>query len=181
MANRSTREHLAGPRGINLKEGIRIERPVEDVFDFWRDLPNLPRFMSYVDRIDLRGDGVSHWVIKGPAGVTLEWDARLINEQRPHLLAWESIGDPDVFSAGSVKFTPLSVDATDVEVRLQYDPPAGKLGAGLAAITGNAPSGVLRDDLRRLKQLLESDGRRAGAEPAERLSSESMSKHLMNR
>lgn len=157
MANRATREHLSGAGGINISEGIRIERPAEDIFDFWRDLPNLPRFMSYVDRVDLRGDGVSHWVIKGPAGVTLEWDARIINEQRPHLLAWESIGNPDVFSAGSVKFTPMGADSTEVEVRLQYDPPAGKVGAGLAAITGNAPASVLRDDLRRLKQLLESD------------------------
>jgi uncharacterized membrane protein len=158
MANRSTKEHLGGSHGINISEGIRIERAAEDIFDFWRDLPNLPRFMSYVDRIDLRGDGISHWVIKGPAGVTLEWDARLINEQRPRLIAWESIGDPDVVSAGSVKFTALGSETTDVEVRLQYDPPAGKLGAGLAALTGHSPSSVLRDDLRRLKQLLESDG-----------------------
>ena len=165
MANRSTREHLSGSHGINVEEGIRIERPAEDVFDFWRDLANLPRFMSYVDHIDQRGDGTSHWVIKAPAGITLEWDARMINEQRPRLIAWESIGDPDVFSAGSVKFTALGAEATDVEVRLQYEPPAGKLGAGLAALSGHSPSGVLRNDLRRLKQLLESDSWRSGSRP----------------
>jgi len=162
-----TQERLSGSKGVLVCEGVRIERAAEDIFDFWRDLPNLPRFMAYVDRIDLLGDGKSHWVIKGPAGVTLEWNAQIINEQRPRLLAWESIGTSDVVSAGSVKFTPLGVDATDVEVRLQYDPPAGKIGAALAAIVGAAPSKVLRDDLHRLKQLLESDGWRAGVDTAE--------------
>lgn len=160
----STKERLSGPRGVNVTEGVRIDRPVEDVFDFWRDLPNLPRFMEYVDRVDLRGNGVSHWVIKGPSGITLEWDAHIINEQRPRLLAWESIGTPDVVSAGSVKFTSLGADATDVEVRLQYDPPAGKVGAGLAAVAGLSPAKVLREDLHRLKQLLESDSWRQGVD-----------------
>ena len=158
----ATKERLSGSRGIKISEGVRIERPAEDVFDFWRDLPNLPRFMAYVDRIDLLGDGMSHWVIKGPGGAKLEWDARIINEQRPRLLAWESIGAADVASAGSVKFTALSADATHVEVRLQYDPPAGKIGAGMATIVGLSPAKVLREDLHRLKQLLESDGWRAG-------------------
>ena len=163
----ATKERLSGSHGVNISEGIRIERAVEDVFDFWRDLPNLPRFMEYVDRIDLRGNGRSHWTIKGPGGVTLEWDAQIINEQRPHLLAWESVGTPDVVSAGSAKFTPLSADATDVEVRLQYDPPAGKVGAGMAAIVGLSPAKVLRDDLHRLKQLLESDSWRQGVDVAQ--------------
>ena len=165
-ATTETQERLSGSKGVRLCEGIRIERPAEDVFDFWRDLPNLPRFMQYVEHIDLLGDGKSHWAVKGPGGVKLEWDAQIINEQRPRLLAWESIGASDVVSAGSVKFTPLGPDATDLEVRLQYDPPAGKVGAALAAIVGAAPSKVLRDDLNRLKQLLESDGWRTGVDTA---------------
>jgi uncharacterized membrane protein len=162
----STKQRLSGSRGIRVSEGIQIERAIEDVFDFWRDLPNLPRFMEYVHRVDLRGDGLSHWVIKA-GGVTLEWDARIINEQRPRLLAWESIGKPDVVSAGSVKFTPLGADSTDVEVRLQYDPPAGKAGAGLAAIVGLSPASALREDLARLKRLLESDHWRSGIDTTE--------------
>ena len=154
-----------------MSEGIRVERPAEDVFDFWRELSNLPRFMTYVERVDQRTDGISHWVIKGPGGVTLEWDARVINEERPTLLAWESIGSPDVASAGSVKFTSLGPESTDVEVTLQYDPPAGKVGAGMAAIVGLSPEKILREDLLRLKQLLESDewrtGTRAGTDAAQ--------------
>ena len=163
----ATKERLSESRGVKISEGIRIERPVEDVFDFWRDLPNLPRFMAYVDHINLRGDGMSHWVIKGPGGIKLEWDAKIINEQRPRLLAWESVGSPDVVSAGSVKFTPLGANATDVEVKLQYDPPAGKVGAGMAAIVGLSPAKVLREDLHRLKQLLESDSWRVGVDAAQ--------------
>jgi len=158
----TTKERLSGSRGVRVSEGIRIERYIEDVFDFWHHVPNLPRFMAYVDRVDPHRDGVSHWVIKGPGGITLEWDARIITDQRPRLLAWESIGAPDVASAGSVKFTPLGADATDVEVRLQYDPPAGKFGAAMAAIIGLSAAKVLREDLQCLKQLLEPDHRHIG-------------------
>ena len=168
--NQSTKERLAGSGGVRMSEGIRIERPVEDVFDFWRNLSNLPRFMTYVDRIDVinRGvDGQSHWVVKGPGGITLEWDAQIINEHRPSLIAWKSIGSADVASAGSVKFTPLGAESTDVEVTLQYDPPAGKVGAGMAAVVGLSPEKVLREDLVRLKQLLESSDWRIGTDAAQ--------------
>ena len=165
MAHALTQTHPSrAHHGLRIAEGIRIDRAVEDVFDFWRDVTNLPRFMAYVDSVESHGDGTSHWVIKGPGGVTLEWDAHLVNEQRPRLIAWESVGSPDVFSAGSVKFTPLSADATDVEVRVQYDPPTIKAGAELAAIMGLSPAAVLREDLRRLKQLLESVEWHAGVD-----------------
>jgi uncharacterized membrane protein len=159
MHTSETKERLSGPGGVNLTERVRIARSVEDVFDFWRDLQNLPRFMTYLDRVETHNDGTSHWVVKGPAGVTLEWDAKIINEQRPYLLAWQSIEGSDVVTAGSVKFEPVGSDATEIEVRLQYDPPAHKIGAAAAALVGAAPSSVVRDDLRRLKQLLELGGR----------------------
>jgi uncharacterized membrane protein len=150
---------LAGPRGIRLAESVRIHRPPHDVYDFWRNLTNVPRFMSHIERVDLRSPTRSHWVARGPAGVTVEWDADVINERRPDLIGWQSIGKADLLSAGSVRFVELADGGTQLDVVLQYDPPAGRVGAGIAGLLGLSPAAVLREDLRRLKVMLEGEGR----------------------
>jgi uncharacterized membrane protein len=153
----SSREALAGRRGLRLSEGIRINRPPAEVYDFWRGLQNLPRFMSKIERVDVINERRSHWVMLGPAGATVEWDADIINDQRPDVIAWRSVGDADMASAGSVRFTSMADGGTQVDVLLQYNPPAGKAGAVLATLFGMSPDEVLREDLRHLKTLLESE------------------------
>lgn len=153
---RDTRRALSGSRGIRLEGAITIHRPAEDVFDFWRDLRNLPLFVSHLEFISLIDDHRSHWVMSGPAGLIVEWDAEIINERRPELIAWRSVGDSDVVSAGSVAFRRLPGHSTQVRVLLQYDPPAGRLGAAFASLAGAAPESMMREDLRRLKEWLEA-------------------------
>jgi uncharacterized membrane protein len=153
-----TRHALAGPRGINLRESIRLECPVDDVYRFWVRLENLPTFMENLASVtDLGGDR-SHWVAKGPGGVLVEWDAEIINNIQNKVLAWKSLPGGDVVSAGSVTFEPARGDdrATQLTVTLQYAPPAGKLGALVASAFGSEPAQTIREDLRRLKQLLEA-------------------------
>jgi len=151
-----TRRALAGPRGLRLEETVTIARPVEEVYAFWRDLRNLPRFLRHLDRVTVLDDSRSHWVLRGPGGVRLEWDAEVINLIPFELIGWKSLAGADVASAGSVRFRALDDQSTEVRVLLQYDPPAGKLGASLAWLAGQAPSMMLREDLCRLKQWLES-------------------------
>jgi len=153
---RDTKRALSGSRGIRLEGAITIHRPAEEVFDFWRDLRNLPLFVSHLEFISLIDDYRSHWVIGGPAGLIIEWDAEIINERRPDLIAWRSVGDSDVVSAGSVTFRRLPGHSTEVRVLLQYAPPAGRLGAAFASLAGAAPESMMREDLRRLKEWLES-------------------------
>jgi uncharacterized membrane protein len=150
-----TRAALAGPRGIGLRESITIERAAQDIFDFWKAPENLPRFMRTVERVELN-DGHWHWIVRGPAGVPLEWDAEIINEIDGELIAWRSLAGADVASAGSVHFRPRAMDRTEVTITLQYDPPGGKTGAMLAWLAGKSPASQLRADLHRLKQLLET-------------------------
>ena len=102
-----------------------------------------------------REAGVSHWVACGPAGVKVEWDARVINEIDNKLIAWQSLEGSMVSTAGSVNFRE-SLQGTDVRVHLQYNPPAGKLGAAVARLFGEEPSIQIREDLRRFKQFLEA-------------------------
>jgi uncharacterized membrane protein len=151
-----TRRALAGSHGIGLREVVTIERSADDVFAFWNTPSNLPRFMGNVERVQLLDDGRSHWTVRGPAGVPLEWDAEIINEIDGELIAWRSLPGADVASAGSVRFRPHGRYRTEVTVTLQYDPPGGKAGATLAWLAGKSPASQLRADLRRLKQLLET-------------------------
>jgi uncharacterized membrane protein len=151
-----TRQALSGARGVNVDERITIARRPEEVFEFWRDFANLPRFLSHLERIDIIDGRRSHWVVQGPAGMHVEWDAEVINEIRPDLLAWRSLPGADVASAGSVQFKPLGPSQTELRVRMQYAPPAGRAGAAVARWLGESPESMLRTDLRRLKDILEA-------------------------
>ena len=153
----STRTTLSGDRGVHVRESIRLELPTAEVYRFWRHLANLPRFMSHLDHVTETSDGQSHWIAKGPAGLGVEWDARIVNEVEGKVIGWQSMPGSDVDSAGSVNFDPVrNGRSTQLSVHLQYSPPAGKAGALIASLFGEEPSQTVREDLRRLKQLLEA-------------------------
>jgi uncharacterized membrane protein len=152
----STRKHLGGPRGVIVEDAITIYRPVSEVYSYWRNLENLPRFMEHLDEVQVVDRLHSRWSAKGPLGVTVEWDAEIINDIAPTLLSWKSVGQSDVVSAGSVRFRPSGEQATEVRVKLQYDPPAGKVGATVAWLFGEDPQHQIAEDLRRFKQLVET-------------------------
>lgn len=151
-----TRDALGGPRGVHVRHAITIGRPVADVYSFWRELSNLPLFMTHVERIEVFDRTRSRWTVRAPAGLSVTWDAHIINEIPNEVIAWRSVGDVDVISAGSVLFKPTPNRGTRLVVHLQYSPPAGKLGAWIATLLGEAPSQQIADDLQRLKAHLES-------------------------
>jgi len=156
-ADGNTRTALAGERGTRVREAIRLERPIGEVYQFWRQLENLPQFMTHLVRVDQLDNGRSHWVATGPGGVNVEWDAEIINEVRDQVIAWRSLPGADVVTAGSVTFAPVRGGrTTQLTVNLQYEPPAGRTGVLVAAISGREPSQTIREDLRRVKQMLEA-------------------------
>jgi uncharacterized membrane protein len=111
--------------------------------------------MTHLERIDVTSDTRSHWVTSGPAGTRMEWDAALINDKPPELIAWRSLPGAEVASAGSVHFHETAEGGTGIRVRLQYDPPAGKVGAWLSALLGEDPAQQIREDLQRLRELFD--------------------------
>jgi uncharacterized membrane protein len=143
--------------GIKVEESVTINRPVLEVYRFWRNFENLPRFMDHLESVTVLNDTRSHWVAKGPAGTRVEWDAVIHNEVEDELIAWRSLPGSEVNNAGSVHFTPTpDGTGTDVRVVLSYEPPAGKLGAAVARLLGEEPSKQVADDLRRFKQVMDS-------------------------
>jgi uncharacterized membrane protein len=150
-----TRRALGGSRGIRVEHAVTINRPLTEVYRFWRNFENLPQFMEHLERVSLRDVGISHWVARGPAGISVEWDARIINEIDNKLIAWQSIEGSTIATAGSVTFDDTE-HGTRVRVKLQYNPPAGRLGAAVARLFGEEPEIQIREDMRRFKQLLET-------------------------
>jgi uncharacterized membrane protein len=158
-----TREALGGARGIRLHETIHVDRPAGELFAYWRRLSNLAAVMPHIERVEELDDTRSRWVARGPAGARVEWVAEIINEIEPDLIAWRSLPGSQVASAGSVRFRPQDDGSTEIVVTLQYDPPAGRLGASLAWLFAESPGQQLREDLQRFKWMFEV----GGARPAE--------------
>jgi uncharacterized membrane protein len=153
----TTETALGGARGVRVLEEVVINRPVGEVYRFWRSLTNLPRFMSHLESVTVSPDDPkrSHWVAKGPLGTRVEWDARVIHEEENKVIGWRSEDGSEISNAGSVHFGPSPDGGTRIRVKLQYSPPAGTLGAGVASLFGKEPSQQVREDLEKLKATLE--------------------------
>jgi uncharacterized membrane protein len=140
-----------------VARSVTINQPVEMVYQFWRNFENLPRFMNNLDEVRVTDEQRSHWVAKGPAGASIEWDAQIINDQPNQLIAWKATDDADVPNTGSVRFLPAPGGrGTVVKVRIEYLPPAGEVGHAVAKMLGRSPEQEVREDLRRFKQIMET-------------------------
>lgn len=148
---------VRGGRGVKVEKSVTINRSAEELYSFWRNFQNLPRFMHHLEAVHVTGEKTSHWVAKAPAGTTVEWDAEIYNEKANELIAWRSLEGADVDNAGSVHFQPAPGGrGTQVKVAVKYDPPGGVLGATIAKLFGEEPSQQIQEDLRRFKQLMET-------------------------
>lgn len=146
----------AAARGVHVIRAITVNRPPEEVYAFWRNLENLPRFMAHLQEVSVLDDRRSHWKADAPAGRSVEWDAEIIEDRPSEILAWRSLDGSDVPNRGSVRFSPAPGDrGTEVRVELRYDPPGGGLGAMVAKLFGEEPGQQVDGDLRRFKQVME--------------------------
>jgi uncharacterized membrane protein len=143
--------------GIKIEKRIIVNRPPEELYRFWRNFENLPTFMKHLESVTVLDRNRSHWVAKAPAGMTVEWDAEIHNEIENELIAWRSVEGSDVNHAGSVEFRRAPDGrGTEVKVVINYQPPAGKLGAVIAKMFGEEPSQQVEEELERFKQLMKS-------------------------
>lgn len=136
---------------------MTINSSPDEVYRFWRDFENLPRFMSHLESVRITGDKRSHWVAKAPGGTTVEWDAEIIEDVPNKLIAWRSLEGADVENSGVVRFESAPGGrGTEVRVEIVYNPPGGVLGAGIAKLFGEEPGQQIKGDLYRFKQVMET-------------------------
>jgi uncharacterized membrane protein len=144
-------------REVHFERSITIDKSPADLFVFWREFRNLPLFMKGLESVTELDQQKSHWVAKGIGSAKVEWDAEIYNEIENELIAWRSLENADVVNAGSVRFQKAPEGrGTYVRVTVNYNPPAGKLGATFAQLLGGEPQQLIKEDLRRLKQLMEA-------------------------
>lgn len=143
-------------QAMKVKAAITVRRPVEDVYGFWREFENLPRFMYHLVSVESSGDGRSHWKAKAPIG-TVKWDAETTEDRPNELIAWRALPGARVESSGTVRFkTAPSGQGTEIILEMSYDAPGGAAGALLAKLFGEEPRQQVKDDLRRFKQVMET-------------------------
>jgi uncharacterized membrane protein len=160
---------------VAIEKTVTIERSPKELYDYWRNLTNLPSFMSHLRSVTARDEAgiVTHWVANAPLNNTVEWDAKIIIDQRSpaspvvkrqgtgdephHSLAWISLDNADIENCGMVSFRRATGDrGTIVKVVLEYQPPGGKLGDAIAQLFGESPQQQIGDELNRFKQLMET-------------------------
>jgi uncharacterized membrane protein len=141
--------------GVRVDESVTINWPRTEMYRFWRRLENVEQFMDAVDSVVQLDCCTSRWTVKGPAGRRIRWDAVIHNELENELIAWRTLPGADVDHAGTVRFQDAPNGGTEVVVELQYNPPAGTLGAAVSKLWGAEPGMLIRQGLQRLKQLLE--------------------------
>ena len=141
---------------MHVRHTITVNHERHALYEFWRDVENLPRFMQHLASVRDRGDGRSHWVAKGPAGRRVEWDAEIIDDVPGERIAWRSLPGADVANSGAVRFSDTPSNGTEIVVDIHYKPPGGLLGRALASLLGADPGQQLKQDLRMFKRVAES-------------------------
>jgi uncharacterized membrane protein len=146
----------SGRRAIDIQKTLTIAAPINYVFPFWANYEYFPYFMSYIQEVrDLGGDR-SHWVVRGPAGVSIGWDAVLTKFIPNEVLAWKSEPGSTVQHAGIIRFEPTAENNTRIHIQLSYNPPAGAIGHALATALGTDPKRQMDEDLMRMKTFIET-------------------------
>jgi len=149
-----------GHQGIQVERSVTVNRPRDQLFRIWRNFENLPRFMKHLKsvRVDPSNGGRrSHWVALAPMERTIEWDSEVVEERENELLVWQSLPGSLVESMGRVEFNDAPGQrGTIVHVSMQYNPPAGSMGAAFAKLFGKEPGQEIREGLRQFKQMMET-------------------------
>jgi uncharacterized membrane protein len=142
---------------ISVTQAITINAPPAELYGFWKNVENLPLFMEHLESVSQVNERVSHWVAKAPAGTCVEWDAEIVDDRPERRIGWRTLPDSQVTHEGMVSFEPATAGrGTVVRVEMLYVPPAGKAGVWIARLFGEEPGLQVADDLRHLKQLLET-------------------------
>lgn len=148
--------------GITIQKTIHVYAEVDEVYACWRQLENFPRFMSHVREVRKLSDKRYHWVVDGPAGIPVEWDAEITADVPGELIAWRTAPGSVVHSSGIVHFEPDAYGDTRIHIRMTYRPPANAAGRTIAKVLGADPRRQLDEDLARFKSYMEV-GKTTGA------------------
>lgn len=149
----------AGLRGIEINESVTINRPIAEVYSFWRNLANLPEFMEHLKEVKVIDSKRSHWVAEAPGDIKIEWDAEIVGERENEYIAWKSLPYSDIRTQGYVEFVEApGRRGTEIRVHMYYDLPGAGPASSVKGLIENITFRQLRTELMRLKDRLEGVG-----------------------
>lgn len=152
-------DHLKNDKSsnINIRINSVIDRPVNEVYSFWRDFENLPKFMTHIESVKPLNYTTSKWTAKGPAGIgTLSWKAEIVKDEKDRLISWNSLPDSSIQNAGKIVFRP-SGNGTEIIVTISYHAPLGIAGEGAAKLLNPYFEKLVKEDILNFKTYLESN------------------------
>jgi uncharacterized membrane protein len=145
-----------GVSGITVERAITILRPASDLYRFCRQMENFPRFMTAIEAVEVAGDR-ARWRAVFGAGKYLEWETEILDDEEDRMLSWASVSGSEIATSGALRFGPsLPGRGTEVHLAFRLDLPSDTLRDWLAKVAGEDPAVQIHEDLRRLKQLLET-------------------------
>lgn len=150
------------PHGVLVEHAVEIDRPVSQVYGFWRNLENLPRFMRHLRSVVEHDPKRSSWTAAGPGGSEVTWEAEILLDVPDQTIAWRSLDGSQIRNEGQVEFEPVR-SGCQVRVRLEFSPPMGTVGLITARLMGEDPAEEVRTDLENFKRMLEGTGMEAAA------------------
>lgn len=143
--------------GVTIEKVLTINRSPNEVYEFWHNFENLPRFMRHLESVQTTGGKTSHWKAKGPGNLTVEWDAEILEDQPGQSISWKSLENSDIPNEGRVEFKAAPAErGTELKVNIHYFPPGGTAGRVAAKVANNISAQQIDEDLKRLKQILET-------------------------
>jgi uncharacterized membrane protein len=148
---------MQAPQDVPVTVALAINSPPERIYEFWRNLENLPRFMQHLESVHVIDERNSHWVAKVAGGLRVQWHSEIVEDQPGRFISWQTRDGSEINHCGSVRFErPPSGQGTIVRVEIYYGLPGGQTTSRAASLLAKAPESMVREDLRRLKQLIET-------------------------
>ncbi|MBF6608185.1 MAG: DUF2892 domain-containing protein [Flavobacterium sp.] len=149
-------EGKSSSSNVNIRTSMTINRPVYEVYDYWRNLENLPTFMSHLDKVNEIDNITSEWRAKGPAGIgRISWKAQILMDEENRMLSWQSLPDSTIHNAGKVVFKENGANSTELDVTISYHAPLGKAGEAAAKMLNPLFEGIVEDDINSFKEFME--------------------------
>lgn len=142
--------------GMRTDVSEAIDLSAVEIYNYWRDFSHHPQFMQHLENVEILDHRKSHWLWQvKPFGLEIEWTSEIIADVPGKMLSWQTLPNSDIRQAGSVWFKPLTHHRTLVHWLLAWEQPGGKLTSTVAKLLGEDPAHTMREDLKRLKKLLE--------------------------
>jgi uncharacterized membrane protein len=144
-------------QNFSIKRSVTVNRPVDEVYAFWKNFENMPKFMKHLDSVQSTGENTSRWTAGSSQGLSVAWEVQLVEDRPNQLLSWQTIGVSDVTGTGRVEFTPAPGGrGTEVRADISYQPPGGALGAKIARVFRDIPGVKIENQLNTFKQIIET-------------------------